>query len=278
MPQRVSSFVVAIATFASLCGAAMIADPRRELSVGLTAAELREKAAQLKKKGYRPVILNGCVKDESIRYSAIWEQRSGVAWEMRLELDADRLQKEFDQLTANGYTPIYMHGCSVGGKATYCELFEKRRPTAAVSLGELTAQAFEKKNAELKAQGFRLLVVNAMPRENSVRYWAIWEKRDGPDWQVLVGLNADALQREFDRITGEGYQPVHVSGCVVEDEVYYTEIFEQRKSTGCIARVGLAEQELTRQNRDLTAKGYRPITVMGCSVKGEVSYAAIWEK
>lgn len=164
------------------------------------------------------------------------------------------------------------------GTSRFATIWEKAPGPAWEARHGLTSQAFQQELDKLAAQGYRLVDVSGYGVGGQERYAAIWQKRAGPAWEERHGLTADAYQREFDRLTGQGYRPVHVSGYAVGGEVRFAAIFEKGSGIAWIARHDLTSDQYQRQFNRFTADGYRLVDVSGYAVDGQERYAAIWEK
>ena len=64
----------------------------------------------LVRQGYRLTDVCGYTDGRTVRYTGIWEQRAGPAWEARHGIPAANYQAIFDQLKARGYRPIRLSG------------------------------------------------------------------------------------------------------------------------------------------------------------------------
>lgn len=75
---------------------------------------------------------------------------------------------------------------------------------------------FQTKNAQLKAQGYRLTHLESYLDGGGVRYAALWEKASsGPAQSYYFGLSAEEHQRKVEEFEAQGYRPKTVS--VVSD-------------------------------------------------------------
>src|ERR1700730_18299359 len=101
---------------------------------------------------------------------------------------------------------------------------------------------------------------------------------DAAPWQARHGMTSAEYQQVFNKLTGQGYRLIEVSGYEVGGQDRYAAIWEQRAGPPWEARHGLTSVQYQQTFNDLQGKGYRLIQVSGYAVKGQDFYAAIWEK
>jgi Bacterial tandem repeat domain 1 len=68
----------------------------------------------------------------------------------------------------------------------------------------------------LVGQGYRLVNVSGYAVNGEDRYAAIWEKSNSPAWQARHGMTSSQYQATFDKLVGQGYRLVNVSGYSVK--------------------------------------------------------------
>ena len=93
------------------------------------------------------------------------------------------------------------------------------------------------------------------------RYAAIWEKSGGGAWQARHGLTSAQYQATFDKLVGEGYRLVHVSGYRVNGQDRYAAIWEKSSSPAWQARHGLTSAQYQATFDKLVSEGYRLVDV-----------------
>ncbi len=133
-------------------------------------------------------------------------------------------------------------------------------------------------NVTILEGALRMVDVSGYTVDGQDRYAAIWEQGAGPGWQARHGLTADAYQRAFDELAGQGYRLVDVSGYGSNGQDRYAAIWEQSPGPAWQARHGLTADAYQRTFDELAAQGYRLRRVSGYEVNGQDRYAAIWEQ
>ncbi|MFF0110912.1 hypothetical protein [Streptomyces hirsutus] len=111
------------------------------------------------------------------------------------------------------------------------------------------------------------------------RFAAIWEQSPGPSFHAMHGLTSGQYQQRFNNLVGQGFRPVHVSGCSSGGADRFAAIFEQRPGPAFQARHGLTASQYQQTFDDLVGQGFRPVDVNGyLSAGGGERFTAIFEQ
>jgi len=170
------------------------------------------------------------------RYAAFWDKSSGPAWQARHGLSSAQYQQEFDRLSGQGYRLVEVSGYSVDDKDTYAAIWEQRPGPAWQARHGLTSAQYQQEFDRLASQGYRPVDVSGYTVAGQDHYAAIWEQRPSPAWQARHGLTSAQYQQEFDRLMGQGYRLVDVSGYSVNGQDRYAAIWEQSQGPAWQAR------------------------------------------
>lgn len=148
-------------------------------------------------------------------------------------------------------------------KAMYAAIWEKSHGPEWQARHDLTAEQYQRTFNELVAQGYRLIHINGYTVHGQDYYAAIWEKRDGPEWQAWHGLTPAQYQQTFDRLVAQGYRLVRVSGYGSSGQDRYAAIWEKSHGLEWQARHGLTAEQYQQTFNELVAQGYRLVWVSG---------------
>jgi Bacterial tandem repeat domain 1 len=99
----------------------------------------------------------------------------------------------------------------------------------------------------------------------------------GPAFQARHNLTGTQYQTEFDRLAGQGYRLVDVSGYQDGGAVRYTGIWDQAPGPAWAARHGVTGAQYQAAFDELGAQGFRPVRINGFSDGNQARFAAIWE-
>jgi polyglycine hydrolase-like protein len=212
------------------------------------------------------------------RYAALWDKGSGPAWQARHGLTSAQYQQEFNRLLQQGYRLVEVSGHSVDNKDSFAAIWEQRQGPAWQARHGLTSAQYQQEFDRLGRQGYRLVHINGYAVAGQERYAAIWEQGQGPAWQARHGLTSAQYQQEFDRLVGQGYRLVDVSGYTIGNQDRYAAIWEQRQGPAWVARHGMTSAQYQQQFNTHVQQHYRLVRVSGWRSGIDTHYAAIWEQ
>jgi hypothetical protein len=218
------------------------------------------------------------VASELTRYAAIWDKTSGPIWQARHGLTAGQHQQVFDDLTRKGYRPVEVNGYGVGGEALYASVFEQRQGPPWTARHGMSAEQHQQEFDRLTRESYRLVDISGYTVGNQDLYASIWEQRPGPAWIARHGLTAAVFQQEFDRLVGQGYRLIDVSGYNVRGEDRYAGIWELGPGPAWKARHGMSADQYQQEFNNLGGQGYRLVRISGWPSGGAARFAAIWER
>ncbi|WP_392482999.1 hypothetical protein [Nostoc sp. C110] len=225
-----------------------------------------------------PDVRRQAIANGQDRYAAIWVKSGSGAWEARHGLTSAQYQATFDKLVGEGYRLVDVSGYEVNGQSRYAAIWVKSGGPAWQSRHGLTSAQYQATFDKLVGEGYRLVHVSGYAVNGQDRYAAIWEKSDGPAWQARHGLTSAQYQATFDKLVGEGYRLVDVSGYGVNGQDRYAAIWVKSGGPAWEARHGLTSAQYQATFDKLVGEGYRLVDVSGYDVNGQNRYAAIWEK
>ncbi|QHG14673.1 hypothetical protein [Nostoc sp. ATCC 53789] len=225
-----------------------------------------------------PDVRRQAIANGQDRYAAIWVKSGSGAWEARHGLTSAQYQATFDKLVGEGYRLVDVSGYEVKGQGRYAAIWVKSGGPAWQARHGLTSAQYQATFDKLVGEGYRLVHVSGYAVNGQDRYAAIWEKSDGPAWQARHGLTSAQYQATFDKLVGEGYRLVDVSGYGVNGQDRYAAIWVKSGGPAWEARHGLTSAQYQATFDKLVGEGYRLVDVSGYDVNGQNRYAAIWEK
>jgi hypothetical protein len=204
-----------------------LASPPWEARHGLTSAQYQQTFDDLRSKGYRLVHVSGYGVGGQVFYAAIWEKRSGPAWQARHGMTSAQYQQAFNDLTAQGYRLIDVSGYNVAGQDRYAAIWEQRGGPPWEARHGLTSAQYQQTFDDLQGKGYRLVHISGYGVHGEDFYAAIWEKRSGPPWQARHGMTSADYQQAFDDLNGQGYRLINVSGYSVGGQDRYAAIWSK---------------------------------------------------
>ena len=201
-------------------------------------------------------------------------------WVARHGLSAAAYQSEVDKWIAKGYHISEVSGYSTTNQDSYAAIFEKVSNTPAwVARHGLSGTQYQQEVDKWTAQGYHPVQVSGYGAGGGAKYAAIFQKTPNVAWVARHGLNAAQYQQEVNKWAGQGYYITDVSGYTLNNQDYYTAVFEKPASIPAwVARHGLTSDQYQAEFNKWTGQGYRLKKVSGYSLNGQARFAAIWEK
>ena len=158
-----------------------------------------------------------------------------------------------------------------------------------IEVKNMTGREYQKRFTELTQRGYRpikvwaktLGVFDYQPGEGpQFGYWATFRKvPNGPAWASFHGLDAAAYQREFDRLSRQGFVPTDINVACVNNDVRYCVVYDKIPNAPAgIARHNLNRAAFDKANTEALAKGFKRKITTSCAAGGGTVFAAYWQK
>ncbi len=178
----------------------------------LTDQDYQRQFDDLTRQGYRPRCVSGYARNGEARYTAIWEQTDGPDWAGRHGLSRSQYQQTFDQMAADGFSPVQVSGYRVGVDVRFAGLWERRPGLEWIGRHGLTSLQYQDAFDKNLAAGFSLVSVCGYSDTGIARFAAIWHRSPQSEWRAFHGLDGDGYQSAFETLTSDGLRPVSISG------------------------------------------------------------------
>jgi len=121
-PVRVSSYFAGVNAYALLGekgGGAW------ELKWGMTPGQLQSALDDLGDRGYRPVSISALASGTGARYTAVWHEKKGPAWQVKYGQDRDSFVATARAMAAGGYRPVCVAGYNTLDGDRYASIWER---------------------------------------------------------------------------------------------------------------------------------------------------------
>lgn len=246
---------------------------------GVDAASHQQRFDELRTQGMRMTWINVSGDPSDARYSAIWVENDGRAWEGLHNLDATGYQQRFNELTATGLTPSVVSAAGPVDHAVFAALFEQRDVGAWTARHGLTWGATGQPDT-MVGQAELAYKAGQVPRclavygdANDRRFAGIWwEARDGVSASWWLG-DGDFYQRLFDAQVAGDNRP---SSLAVSDDGLVLSVFRGDQIGAWAARHRISAQEYQAEFDRQLQQDHRPIVVSAGGSVDSAQYAAIF--
>lgn len=168
----------------------------------LTAAQYQTEFNNFKNQGYRPVHVSGYVVNNMEYFAAIWEKKSGGAWEARHNLSGAQFQTTFNTLGGQGYVLLNVSGYTKNNTNYYTGIWEKTSSPPRYVRHGITAQNYQHVFDNMYYQGYRPIMVQGFASGNSSRFNGIWVNKNYSGGDLAKIDNAVSGYMNSQSVTG----------------------------------------------------------------------------
>jgi len=229
----------------------------------MTSEEYQQEFNKFTGQGYRLVHVTGYNLAGTEQFAALWEKSEGPPWVARHNMTAGQYQEEFNKHTQAGFRLVNVSGYRGAGQDLYAAIWRKEPGSAWVARHRMTSAKYQQEFNTLTSQGFRLTDISGYRLGTEERYAAIWEKRGDVPWVAKHGMTSARYQKEFNKLTQDGFRLVHVTGCSVAGTYRFAAIWEKSAGAPWVARHDMTSEQYQQEFKKFSNDGYRLVTVSG---------------
>jgi CubicO group peptidase (beta-lactamase class C family) len=250
---------------------------------GVSAQEHQNQITSLTSQGYRMISL--CVSGDpaSPRYTAVWVQRTGPAFQEVHGVDAAGYQNFFNQATAQGYNPTLVSATGQTTNAVFTAVFEQGANSSGwfarhnmVSGSDTNPNSFQYYCKSAQANGYLLLSVTIYGDSTNRLYAAIWAKTPLPvQWASHPADSETDYQAWYDAVTQLPFRPSYVA---LSSDQQYASVFRDDSIGTVINRHGLSAADYASLLASLQPQGYYPVNLQAGGIGGDTRYSVIFAK
>jgi hypothetical protein len=202
----------------------------------------------------------------------------GPVWVLEVGLTSDQVSARTEGLRLQGYRPVCISAYNAVEANRFAVVYQKDRGNAWQMDWGLTAEQFPRRARNLLAKGYVPVCLSGCNSIGACRLSDLWVKQKAPVREMEYNIDAAGLLRQVLRMKERGYHPMSLSSYMVNAASVYAIIWEKRASVNWELKYGLSAQDLQDALDDLSALGYRPVSISGHNDGGVVRYGAVWHK
>jgi CubicO group peptidase (beta-lactamase class C family) len=192
---------------------------------GVSAAQLQRIGDARSREGYRRTWISAHEFGGQVRFSGIWEKRSG-AWQARFGILSGQLQSTIEELGKSGYQPVHVYGYAAGGTSNFAVIFDKtdQPPTTSVKF-DVPAAEWQKTFDEQTRQGYRLKVSTTYRIGSSDFFCGLFEKTTVPGFS-RSGVSAAGYPTLLNNLFYQGFRLATLVATIVPTAPRYNIIWD----------------------------------------------------
>ena len=204
---------------------------------------------------------------------------SAQTWIAKQNMSMSNYQELFNELTPKGYKPVSVNFIAVNGVQQFNPVWHLQPGLVWETRSNLTEAQYQEYFNKLTPQGYMPTDVSVYNVNGKLVFSAIWEKRPTAVWIARHNLSATQYQELFNKLTPDGYMPMHVSAYTGSNgDLLFAAIWEKRPGIAWEARHSLTATEFQSYFDKLTPQGYVPKELFAYYDKGVLKYGCIWQK
>jgi hypothetical protein len=204
---------------------------------------------------------------------------AGPPREMKLDMEFDAFEKEFDRQTARGFRLIDVSIYQVGTRDLYSGIWEERAdPPIALRHGMSRDELLEK-TAELAEDRYGLIYIEGKGGGGREKFAGIWEPCTGLFPQVWIGMNSVEFKKKYDELAAMGFQMTSLSAYELDGQILLAGLWNKSDEfPEAVLEANLTMRQLSAAVRRKLDEGFRISRLSACLVKGQDRYTCLWKK
>ena len=180
---------------------------------GYSSKQFQEQFDSLVDNGFRLSHIESYLREEEVRYAAIFNKISGPEFTAYHDANTGEHQASFNDLTSNGWVPINISVVSLSGSLKFSALYEKKDVGGFVARSFLTPDEYQAEFDINEEQGRKMVYLNAYTHLGMPRITAIWHQlTTSNDITASHGLDSDQFQSQWQSYLDSGFLTKAITG------------------------------------------------------------------
>lgn len=204
---------------------------------------------------------------------------AGPPREMKLDMDFDAFNAEFDRQTERGFRLIDVSIYQVGPRDLYSGIWEERpEPKIALRHG-LVRATLQEKTDELAKDRYGLVYLDGKGGGGREKFAGIWAPCDGLLPQVWVGMAPAEFNEKHAELEQQGCRITDLSTYELNGQILSAGLWNKGDDLPETAIDGnLTARQLLAAVRKKPLEGFRISRLSACIVNGQDRYTCLWKK
>jgi len=204
---------------------------------------------------------------------------AGPPREMKLDMEFEEFEKEFDRQTARGFRLIDVSIYQVGTRDLYSGIWEERSDPAIAWRHGMRRDGLKEKTDEMAADRYGLIYIEGKGGGGREKFAGIWEPCTGLFPQVWIGMNAVEFKKKYDELAAQGFQMTSLSAYELQGQILLAGLWNKGDEfPEAVLEANLTARQLAAVVRRKLDEGFRISRLSACLVKGQDRYTCLWKK
>lgn len=199
-----------------------------------------------------------------------------MEWECKSNNTISEFSGYIDTMKERGYVPSNFNIMTFSNSPKVSSIWKKNTADDWAFWYGMNRQEFIKKIKDFNSRGLSPIDI-AVYYENvgELRFAAIWHKINY-EGIIEVDIDANELRKKLRDYNDQGYSPRDINGYKMNNEVFYTCIFDKQPRGQLIISYGVDIEDLEEELTKNKSKGYFPLDLNYFNYRGNVYYNCIW--
>ena len=203
------------------------ADVEWKSRAGLTREEMQQEVTVSDEAGLRLTHMTAYGTAKTERYSAIWEKSEGPAMSIKYGIPHKKLQDVSRKFAEEGFRPVRIAAVTLDRRAELTGVWEKATDPPRELQAGLSNARFKRELRSRLRRGFRIVQICCYTEDGRMQFACIWEKSDGPEQQVDLGVTRAAVERLGRQQERQKFVALQISSCTLNFRALYTVVWEK---------------------------------------------------
>ncbi len=196
--------------------------------------------------------------------------------EMKIAMEFEEFEKEFDRQLARKFRLIDMSVFKLGSRDLYTGIWEDRADPVWLMRHGMKPDEFEAKIKEFGEMEYVMTHISGKGGGGREKYAAIWERYPGRDMSYWSRLLANDFEKKHNEQTKRGFRLNRMTAFELSGNVVHGGIWEKADPNGRHVRLGQSYTTFQRDLRTNPKKGWRLAQVCTFTLNKQDRYSCLW--
>jgi hypothetical protein len=204
--------------------------------------------------------------------------QAGSPREMKLDMEFDAFNTEFDEREKKGFRLIDVAIYKVGTRDLYSAIWEQRADPPFAFRHGLTRQNLERKIKELTDQKYAMVYIEGKGGGGREKWAGIWEPCTTEFPQVWAGMTAEQFKAKHTELQAKQYSISNMTAFELNGQVICGGIWQKENLPESAVQLNLSVGKFKLALRKKPAEGFRLSRLCSYMLRGKDFYSCLWTK
>jgi|GEM_PF-2068209 len=254
-------------------------DRPREISFGLNARELRQKAVEYAQKKYMPIEIGTHYSNRGqIAVSAIWNHQPTAEFKFRTGLLRSDIKKAISEFGQDGFRLIHFTGTGKGGEERYSGIWIREEGQQLYARYGVPLEELKKMNEKFMLDGYSILRLATFEEKGQLKFTAIWDNPSAGPRILDHHLSLKNLRKMIDKKMKDGFRLVQVIPYPMRRNYYFSVIWEPSRGQKQEIAYNVTRLQIRKMEKNKLARNFHPQSIAAYRGGRKDRHIIIWEE